>query len=260
MSENNGYEKIRVSRLHDGQFLHILLATPPANILDGATMGEIVRCLDAEGGDQALKGIVFEGEGKHFCFGASVEEHTKEKAGEMIAGFHAMFKKLLATTVPTIALVRGQCLGGGMELALFCNFIIAEPRAKFGQPEIQLAVFPPVAAQLLPQIIGQLRADDMILTGRSIDAQTAKDWGLVHAVAEDGEAALDELLTKHLAPKSAESLRFANRAARSSWYRDLSRGLDEMEHLYVRELMESEDANEGINAFLEKRAPEWKNK
>ncbi len=259
MTQNSQYSKIKVELIHDDQFLHIVLATPPANILDGATMGEIVDCLDREGTKKSLKGIIFEGEGKHFCFGASVEEHTKERAGKMIGSFHGLFKKLLATTVPTVALVRGQCLGGGMELALFCNFIIAEPSAKFGQPEIQLGVLPPVAAQLLPGIIGQLRADDMILTGRSIDAQTAHDWGLVHEVAQDGKAALDKLLTKHLAPKSAQSLRFANRASRSSWYRELPERLDEMEHLYVKELMESEDANEGINSFLEKRKPEWKN-
>jgi len=258
MTDNKVYRKIRVGRLHDGQFLHMTLAAPPANILDGETMAEIVGCLEAEASDPHLKAVVFEGEGKHFCFGASVEEHTKAKAGAMIAGFHGLFKRLLATDLVTIALVRGQCLGGGMELALFCNFIIAEPKARFGQPEIQLAVFPPVAAQLLPGIIGQLRADDMILTGRSIDAQTAKEWGLVHAVAEDGRAALDDLLLTHLAPKSASSLRMANRAARSSWHRDLGARLDEMERLYVDGLMSTHDANEGIGAFLEKRKPEWK--
>ncbi len=259
MSDNDSYKKIKVATSHEGQFLHITLATPPANILDGATMTEIIACLDTQGNDKNLKAIVFQGEGKHFCFGASVEEHTKERAGQMISGFHRLFKKLLATTIPTVALVRGQCLGGGMELALFCNFIIAEPKAKFGQPEIQLAVFPPVAAQLLPGIVGQLRSDDLILTGRSIGAQTAMDWGLVHQVAEDGAEALETFLTTHLAPKSAESLRFANRATRSSWYRDLGEKLDEMEHLYVKELMETNDANEGINAFLEKRKPDFKN-
>ena len=119
------YEKIRVSLAHDDQVLRIVLATPPANILDGQTMSEIVRCLDGEGSSPALKAIVFEGEGKHFCFGASVAEHTKERAPEMIAGFHSMFKKLLACATPLVALVRGQCLGGGMELAAFCNFVSA---------------------------------------------------------------------------------------------------------------------------------------
>lgn len=253
------YEKIRVQYHHDGQMLSIRLASPPGNVLDAQMMGEIGACLDDEARDPRVKALVFQGDGKHFCFGASVPEHIKEKAPEMISGFHGMFKKLLSVQIPTIALVRGQCLGGGMELASFCSFIIAEPSAKFGQPEIQLAVFPPVAALLLPRIVGQLRADDLVLTGRTIDATTAHQWGLVHTVAEDASKELDDFLEQHILPKSARSLKFANIAVRSSWYKNLAKELDEMEHLYVKELMETFDANEGINAFLQKRAPEWKN-
>jgi len=253
------YEKIEVDVQHDGQVLRITLNSPPANILDGQTMSEIVACLDAEGASKDLKAIVFAGEGKHFCFGASVAEHQKDQAPAMIAGFHGLFKKLLALETPLVALVRGQCLGGGMELASFCNFVLAEPKAKFGQPEIQLAVLPPVASAILPGIIGQARADDIVLTGRSIDAETAREWGLVHAVAEDGEALLGELLDKHLLPKSAAALRFAHKAVRYHWYAALSQTLDEMERLYVDGLMETDDANEGIAAFLEKRKPCFKN-
>jgi cyclohexa-1,5-dienecarbonyl-CoA hydratase len=253
------YEKIKTAWAHEGQVLRIVLASPPANILDGQTMSEIRSCVRQAAEEKSLKAIVFEGEGKHFCFGASVQEHVKEKAGEMITGFHGMFKDLLETRIPLIALVRGQCLGGGMELALFCSFIVAEPRAKFGQPEIQLGVLPPVAAAILPGVIGQSRADDMILTGRSIDAETARQWGLVHTVAEDAEAAVDALLKEHILPKSASSLKFAYAAARAGWFMSLSSTLDKMEHLYVNELMETLDANEGIASFLEKRKPAWKN-
>lgn len=253
------YEKIKVETTHEGQVLRITLNTPPANILDGQTMAEIVACLDGEGSRADLKAIVFAGQGKHFCFGASVAEHQKDRAPAMIAGFHGLFKKLLAIETPLVALVRGQCLGGGMELATFCNFILAEPSAKFGQPEIQLAVLPPVASAILPGIVGQLRADDIVLTGRSIGAETAREWGLVHAVADDGEALLGDLLDKHLLPKSAAALRFANRAVRHHWHAALSQTLDEMERLYVDGLMETADANEGLACFLEKRKPEWKN-
>lgn len=253
-------EKIKVRRENDGQVLRIVLSAPPGNVLDAQMMGEIVACLDAETADRGLKAIVFEGEGKHFCFGASVPEHVKEKAPEMIRSFHGLFKKLLACAVPTFALVRGQCLGGGMELAAFCNFVVAEPSAKFGQPEIVLGVLPPVAAAILPGIIGQSRADDLVLTGRSIDAQTALAWGLVHAVADDGNALVTEALAKHFVPKSAESLRHANRAVREAWHRELPAALDRMEHAYVKVLMETHDANEGIGAFLEKRSPKWENR
>jgi cyclohexa-1,5-dienecarbonyl-CoA hydratase len=252
-------EKIKTRRENEGQVLRIVLCAPPGNVLDAQMMSEIVSCLDTEATDKNLKAIVFEGEGKHFCFGASVPEHVKAKAPEMIRGFHGLFKKLLACAVPTFALVRGQCLGGGMELASFCNFVIAEPSAKFGQPEIVLAVFPPVAALILPGIIGQSRADDLVLTGRSIDAATAHAWGLVHAVADDGSALLTEALAKHFLPKSAESLRRANRAVRESWHRDLPAALDRMEQAYVKDLMNTHDANEGIAAFLEKRPPKWEN-
>ncbi|HUT78812.1 MAG TPA: enoyl-CoA hydratase/isomerase family protein, partial [Polyangia bacterium] len=129
------YEKISVETTHAGQVLRITLNSPPANILDAQAMGEIRACLDAEGASRDLKAIVFAGAGKHFCFGASVAEHQKDQAPAMIAGFHAMFKKLLGCEAPLVALVRGQCLGGGMELAAFCNFVLAEPSAKFGQPE-----------------------------------------------------------------------------------------------------------------------------
>ena len=254
-------EKIKVRREHDGQVLRIVLAAPPGNVLDAQMMGEIVACIDEEAAHPGLKAIVFEGEGKHFCFGASVPEHVKEKAPEMIRGFHGMFKKLLATAIPTFALVRGQCLGGGMELAAFCHFILAEPGAKLGQPEIQLAVFPPVAALILPDLVGQAHADDLVLTGRSVDAATAHAWGLVHAVCESAEKTLEEeLLAKHLLPKSARSLRLANRASRSRWYESLPSRLDAMEKLYVGVLMETADANEGIEAFLAKRPPQYVNR
>ena len=254
------YRKIKAQPVHEGQVLRIVLADPPGNVLDARMMGEISACLGTEGARPEMKAIVFEGEGKHFCFGASVEEHQKARAPEMIRAFHGLFKQMLALSVPTVSLVRGQCLGGGMELAAFCNFIIAEPGAKFGQPEIKLGVLPPVAALILPPIIGQARADDLILTGRSIDAATAHAWGLVHVVAEEGAEVLEKLLEKHLLPKSAAALRHANRASRFAWDKTLGAELDRMERYYVDELMESEDANEGIASFLDKRPPAWKNR
>ncbi|MDJ0763045.1 MAG: enoyl-CoA hydratase-related protein [Myxococcota bacterium] len=260
MSSANGhFKKIAVRTDHGGQILVIRLSSPPGNVLEGQMMAEIRDCVDAAATEPDLKAIVFEGEGKHFCFGASVEEHKKERAPAMISGFNQLFKSLLATERPLIAVVRGQCLGGGMELAAFCSFIIAEPSAKFGQPEIHLGVLPPVAAAILPDIIGQSRADDLILTGRSIDAETALDWGLVHSVAENGSAARDAFIATHILPKSAAALRHAYRASRAKWFADLNKTLDDMAQLYVQELMETADANEGITAFLEKRSPNWKN-
>lgn len=254
------YKKIVVNQTCEGQVLRIILSSPPGNVLDALMISELHDCLDEQAGDQSLKAIVIEGEGKHFCFGAKVEDHLKENASKMISGFHGIFKKLLACLTPTIALVRGQCLGGGMELATFCNFVIAEPGARFGQPEIQLGVFPPVAAAILPDLIGQSRADDLIISGRSLKAETAFSWGLVHAVEASAELALEKLLATAILTKSASSLRLANRVARWTWHRDLPTRLDEMERFYINELMETKDANEGIAAFLGKRPPIWKNR
>jgi len=258
--DNVEFKKIKFEYSHQDQALKITLATPPGNVLDGRMMGEIVACLESSKSKPELKMVVFQGEGKHFCFGAGVEEHQKEQAPLMIKSFHVMFKTILSMGTPTAAIVKGQCLGGGMELASFCNFIFAEPGAKFGQPEIVLGVFPPVAAAILPGIIGQSRADDIILTGRSIDSETAASWGLVHTVAPNCEEAFDQFLAKWILPKSAESLRFANRASRMPWVENLGEALDRMESFYVNDLMNTHDANEGIESFIAKRGPEWKNR
>ena len=253
-------KKIHVTREFDDAVLRISLATPPGNILDAATMAEITACLKQHANDNNIKAIVFEAQGKHFSFGASVEEHQKDQAPKMIRDFHGLFKTLLSTGFVTIAVVQGQCLGGAMELVSFCNFIFCDETAKFGQPEIQLGVFPPVAAVLLPGVIGQLRADDLVLTGRTIDATTAQSWGLVHQVCQNPKEDLASFLERTILPKSAESLRHANKAVRRDWYRQLAAKLDLMETAYVQELMETEDANEGIRSFLEKRKPAWKNR
>ncbi|HMK36017.1 MAG TPA: enoyl-CoA hydratase-related protein, partial [Desulfomonilaceae bacterium] len=170
--------------------------------------------------------------------------------------------QLVNMAVPTMAIVRGQCLGGGMELALFCNFIVADRTAFFGQPEIILGVLPPPASVMLPRKVGQSYADDLVLTGRSIDALEAYRIGLVNVLAEEGQDAwvtASAWIEKHILPKSAACLRVANRAVRNDFFRRVTEDLPRMESLYLKDLMESFDANEGINSFLEKRKPAWKN-
>ncbi len=251
--------KIRPETLWDGAGLKLVLDAPKANILDAAMMKEIVEHLDDLSGRPEVKLLVFEGEGSHFCFGASVEEHQRDQAAGMLKSFHGMFLKLIDLDIPTAAVVRGQCLGGGMELAIYCNWIFASPSATFGQPEIMLAVFPPPASLILPLKVGQAAADHLCLSGASWSAEEAKAAGLVHEVAEDPAAALDELAKKYLLKKSASSLRFAQRAARTHFNEILRQKLPVVEKLYVDELMATHDANEGITSFLEKRKPEWKN-
>lgn len=256
------YKLIKCERHFDNAVLRIILSAPKANVLEAAMLREILQELKALENDNDLKLLVFEGEGKHFSFGASVPEHTKENAAMMLKAFHGVFYELVRLAVPTMAIVRGQCLGGGMELALFCNFIVADKTAMFGQPEIVLGVLPPPASVMLPPKVGQSYADDLVLTGRSINGEEAYRIGLANLLADEGQDAWETgriWAEKHILPKSASSLRIANKAVRLGFFRRIMEDLPRMEALYLKELMESHDANEGIGAFLEKRKPEWKN-
>ena len=249
---------ILVDKRESGAVLRIVLNAPKGNILDAAMIGAISNALDAEASAD-VKLVVFEGAGKHFSFGASVEEHQRDRAAAMLETFHGLFRKLQRLAVPTCALVRGQCLGGGLELASYCTFLVATPDARLGQPEIKLAVFAPMASILLPWRVGGGAALDLCISGRSIGAEEAKRIGLVTEVTEDPEAWLGALFAESLRPTSASSLRFAERAARIDLARRLERDLPALERLYLDELMATHDANEGIAAFIERRSADLRN-
>jgi len=256
-------EKILIESLHEGQVVRLTLNAPKANILDAEMMAELQKALDDLRGQPSVKLVQFTGAGDSFCFGASVPEHTREKAPQMLKQFHQLFYTLADLAIPTAALVSGQCLGGGMELALMCNFMFADKSAMLGQPEIQLGVFAPPASLLLPMKVGQARADDLLLTGRVMSAEEAAGMGLLTELYDDRESMLSDIDTwtsKQIVRKSASSLRFAVRAARLEFNRVLKERLQEQERLYVDELMATHDANEGIASFLEKRRPDWQNK
>jgi len=242
---------------HDGRLLHLTLDAPKANILDARMIVAIEAALDEHVDLAKTRLVVFEGRGRHFCFGASVEEHQAEQAASMLEAFHGLFRKLGELAVPTAAVVRGQCLGGGLELASYCSWIFADPGAHFGQPEIRLAVFPPMASVLLPWRVGGGGALDLCVSGRSIGAAEAHSIGLVSRVDDDPAAALDAFFSENLAGASPSSLRFAERAARLSLDRALKTDLPALERLYLDELMKTHDANEGLAAFLEKRSPKF---
>jgi cyclohexa-1,5-dienecarbonyl-CoA hydratase len=252
-------ERVAVRFAHDGQLAWVALNAPKANILDGAMIRELTATFRQLAGLHELKLIGLHGAGAHFSFGASVAEHQPEPCRQMIPEFGALFRALLDAHIPTAAAVRGQCLGGGMELAGVCTWIFADPGAKFGQPEIQLGVFPPVAALIFPARIGQARSDDLCLTGRTLDAQEALRAGFVNEVTEDPDAAVEAFFVRHLLPKSAAALRLAQRASRWGFDRAFREGWAALERLYLDDLMDTADAKEGIAAFLERRAPHWVN-
>ena len=255
-------KKVLVKYTHDNTIARVILTDGKGNILDHMMMEELQVVLDEFKRKPEIKLITFEGGGKHFSFGASVEEHKKEFAAAMLREFHQLFYSLRDLSIPTAAIISGQCLGGGMELAIMCNFLFADKTAKFGQPEIVLGVFPPPASLILSEKIGLARAEDLLLTGKTISADEAKSIGLVNELYDDRttmDTEIEKWIETNILPKSASSLRFAVRASRAKFNHLLSNFLPQLENLYVKQLMETHDANEGINSFIEKRKPVWEN-
>ena len=244
----------------EGRLLRLRLARPKANIVDAAMIAALREALGGHLPAAGLRAVLLDAEGPHFSFGASVQEHLPESCTAMLRELHALVRQLLTSPVPVLVAVRGQCLGGGLELAAAGSMIFAAPSAVLGQPEMKLAVFPPAASCLLPERIGQSRAEDLIFSGRSIGAGEAHRIGLVDVVVEDPEQAAVAWFDEHLAPLSASSLRLAVRAARAGFAERVSARLAEAERIYLEELMATRDAVEGLTAFLGKRPPKWEDR
>jgi len=251
---------LKVELEKDGALLRLRLARPKANIVDAAMIAALRSALDEHLPGTHLRAVLVEAEGPHFSFGASVEEHLPGSFAAMLGGLHALIMRLVASPVPVLVAVRGQCLGGGLELAAAGHLIFAAPGAALGQPEIKLAVFAPAASCLLPERIGQSRAEDLLFSGRSIGAEEAHRIGLVDALAEDPSQAAIAYFEEHLAPRSAASLRFAVRAARAGFVERVRRKLAQVERLYLEELMATHDAVEGLTAFIAKRPAVWEDR
>jgi len=251
---------VTVARLFDGALWRVLLDRPKANVIDAAMTNALAATARDAAADPGTKALLFEGAGRHFSFGASVEEHQPERVADMLATFHGLFHTLADSGLVLLAAVRGQCLGGGLELAAFCHRLFAAPDAKLGQPEIRLGVFAPVASVILRERMGAGAAEELCLTGRVTEAGEALRAGLVDVVADDPRDAAQAWFAENLAPHSASSLRFAARAARAGMHARFFADLRVVERLYLDELMKTEDAVEGIRAFLEKRPPSWRNR
>jgi len=249
---------LRVWIDRDGALLRLRLDRPKANVLDAVMIAAVARALAERGEPGAIRAALVDAEGPHFSFGASVEEHLPEKCADMLKGLHALLIAMLEWPRPILVAVRGQCLGGGLEFALAGSLIFAAPDAKLGQPEMNLGVFAPAASCLLPFRVNQADAEDLLFSGRSVGADEAMRMGIVSAVAPDPETAALEYFDKHLASKSAASLGFAVRAAREGMLPEARRRIAAVERLYLDGLMATHDATEGLQAFLAKRAPQWK--
>ena len=242
----------------EGRTAWITLDRPPLNIFDISMMRELNAALGSV--LTQCDFVVLQGHGpKAFSAGAEVGDHVPERVQEMLGAFHAVFRQLARADCVTIAAVHGHCLGGGMELATFCDFVLADESAKFGQPEIKLACFPPIAMITLPYLCGFRAAMDLILTGRTIPAEEAWRIGLVSRLEKGGDVQQGaRKLIEELSGLSPDVLRLTRRTLWKLHADEFERQLDEVERVYFDQLMRTEDASEGIRAFMEKRAPVWR--
>lgn len=245
---------------HNGKLLRLRLARPKANVLDAAMVAALDSALDGHLELPDLLGILIDAEGPNFSFGASVEEHLPARCAAMLGSFHRLLLRILECPVPVLVAVRGQCLGGGLELALAGTLIFAAPDAKFGQPEIKLGVIAPAASCLLPERIGRAQAEDMLLSGRSVSAEEAHAFGFVTGISADPEGAALAWFEQHLADKSGAALRHAVRAARIDFVERVRAQIARVEALYLEDLMSTRDAVEGLEAFLAKRPARWEHR
>ena len=247
--KDNGVAKVTINR-------------PPFNILNVETLREIVKALEDVGKDDDIKVLVITGvEEKAFSAGGDIKDHFPEKIKETLESFHRVFHLLAEINKPTVAVVRGLAFGGGCELASACDIVLASEDAQFGQQEVKVGAIPTVACVLLPRIIGRKKALEIILTGDTIAAMEAKQIGLVNQVfpVTELEKAVNKLVEK-FKEKSPVILKLIRMAVYEGLDKDFKEALDGVTDIYVNRLMKTEDAVEGLKAFLEKRKPVWKGK
>jgi len=237
----------------------IVLNRPPLNVLNLAAMAELDEALGVVGREQEVRVVVLTGEGRAFSAGVDVADHTPERVHDMMTGFHRVLLRLMGLPQPTVAVVNGAALGGGCELLLACDLAVAAEEAPIGQPEIKLGVIAPFAALLLPRVMGLRPALDLLLSGESLKGREAAQRGLVNmavpaAELQDAAGAFVERLLK----LSGAALRLTKRAVALGQAGGLEEAVGKVERLYLEDLMATQDANEGLAAFIERRPPVWR--
>jgi cyclohexa-1,5-dienecarbonyl-CoA hydratase len=237
----------------------ITMERPPLNVLDIELLHELDSVLTAVTGESTTDVVVLQGAGQRaFSAGVEIRDHTKEKVPQMLDAVHGAIRKLLTLPQVTVAVVQGVCLGGGCELASSCDFVVATEDSVFGTPEILVGCYPPVALARFSSLIGYHRAAEMILTGRRYSATEALAMGLINrAVPSDQLASELARLSAELTGKSGAILRLTVRGLRELSLKNFSEALKRSEEIYCGDLLQTEDVEEGVKAFLEKRKPAW---
>lgn len=245
-----------------GGLITIEINRPPHNVLNIKLMAEMARAVETAAEDQTAKALLITAAGnKIFSAGVDVLDHTPDKVVEMIDTFHGLLKQVMSCPIPTIAALNGSAMGGGCELAIACDMIVAREGTKIGQPEIKLGVFPPIAAILLPKMVSLNKAMELLLGGGLITAEEALALGLINQVfpessfTDDSQAFCGQFLSL-----SRVALIYTKRAIREASGKPFYEALFNLEQIYLKELMTTADAIEGLNSFMEKRKPVWQNK
>ncbi|HEV2378645.1 MAG TPA: enoyl-CoA hydratase/isomerase family protein [Terriglobia bacterium] len=242
-----------------GDTARLVINRPPLNILDLETIRLLRSCLADVLAVAAVRMVEIYGSDSSFSAGVEIRNHFPERAPEMLGEFHGLVRSVLYARVPVIAVVHGHCLGGGFELALASDFVLAAEGASFGQPEIRVGCFAPVASILLPRLMPEKKALELLLTGKAITGIEAERLGLVNAVAPSAELETELVrLRRELLAQSPAVLALARKAARLGSRAGFESALREAERIYLDELLKTEDAVVGLQAFIEKREPEWK--
>src|SRR5262245_11360063 len=244
----------------EGRLLRLRLSRPKANLIDAAMITAVGGALADQLGNPGLAAVLIDAEGPNFSYGANVEEHLPGQCEAMLKSIHDLIIRMIDAPVAILVAVRGQCLGGGLEVALAGHLLFVAPDAVLGQPEIKLGVFAPAASCLLPELIGRGRALDLLLSGRSITGAEAVAIGLAHEAAADPERAALAYFNTYLKPKSASSLRYGIKAARFDYAALVKAKIQAVERLYLDELMKTHDEVEGLEAFVGKTAAQWQHR
>lgn len=253
-------ERVTVQPLETGAIWRVTFGVPPGNILDRATAHDLAEAFHEARKDPSVKAVCLEGAGEHFSYGASIQEHLPDDVALLLASMQQLVAAIIDSHLVVVNAVRGRCLGGGLEIAALGHRVVAARDATFAQPEIALGVFAPIGSIVLAPRIGQTAAEDLCLTGRTIDVDEARRLGLVDEVATgDVTEAAVRWATVHCTPRSARSLRYAVQAVRARLAARIHTELPDLTRLYLDGLMSTADAVEGVQAFLEKRPPVWSN-
>ncbi len=251
------YVKFRI----DGEVAHLRLDRPEQNLLNERMLMEIAAGINSVSEKASVKLILLDSAGKAFSGGIELGEYTQRRVFQLLDAFHNAFSAMLDTSKPVLVVVNGPAYGGGAELAALGDLVIATPNAKFAQPEIKLGAFPPLAAAVLPYILGPKRALELVLTGEAMSAEKAREVGLVNWLVPEAElvAKVDEVI-RRVTAQSGPVLTMAKKAILGSLGLPLRDGVRNSMKVFLNELADLEDSQEGLRALVEKRAPKWKNR